>query len=501
MFNFTESCQTMSFNFAKSFFESCQKYPNHPAIITKGKQLSYKELFFEVSKVYRFLVANKVQDSIIGIYAKTDLQNAIGLLAIAAYGSAYLPLNPKFAVKRNQYIVENSGLNCILVFEDVSHFGEKTLRMTDCIPERETMHLTPVVEQELAYVLYTSGSTGVPKGVPVSKENVEALFNFFLTNYNFSEKDRFIQTFDWTFDISVLAFFFPLMVGASISFLPKEGLKFLQILGILQKQEITAAFLVPSVAALSKKYLPEIVLPKLKYCFFAGEALSHDLMEIWQKSCPNCQIENHYGLTETAVYITRYVWHKTRSAKEAFNGIVPIGKLYPGTKMLILDKNNQSCKVGEIGELCLSGKQVITQYINNDFTERFFNKNRNGECLVFFRTGDLVKLNDSNEMLYIGRNDEQIQLQGHRVELKEIAFYLQKITERLCTVIAKKDVNGNLFLVAFVEQNEQTEKDILSVLAENINQYMLPKKIVFVKKMPLNQNEKIDKAALQKLNV
>lgn len=488
----------MPFNFAQSFFKMCQKFPDHSAVYTQNRSYSYKELYEAVEGIYRLLLTTNVKANAIGVYTFPNLQTAASILAISAYGSAYVPINPKFPIARNCLILQDSEIEFILSSEELKDYECQVL-LTDDLPKAKTTYsfdLPPIVEQDLAYVLYTSGSTGLPKGVPLSKENLGELFNFFLQEYDFNENDRFLQNFEWTFDASVWSFLLPLITGGSTYLLSGEGIKFVAILKALQEHKITAVLLVPSVLALGQKYLKELHFPELRFCVFGGEALSHSLLTQWKKVCPNARMENHYGLTEASVHISRYVWEEERSAKESYNDIVPIGKIYPNTDFLIIDEQMENCPVGVPGDLCLAGPQIVNHYVNNVEPDRFFDRVENGVSKHYFRTGDLVKLNENGNLLYVGRNDEQVQIQGHRVELKEIEFEMKKLLDGPAAVVVHEDELNRKTLIAFVEEDKYSESQIKEKLEAKLGFYMIPKRVIVLKEMPLSINGKIKKKEL-----
>jgi len=490
------------FNLASGFFESHQKYPQNTALFYNRQVYTYQFLLERVLVIYEFLCNHKVQASLIGIHCKNKVEAVASIIAISAYGAAYVPLSPQSPIQRNQFIVKDCKLK-ILLTDDVLSLSSNNLNCQTLNLPSEEISPTNIyypqrkIEQDIAYILYTSGSTGKPKGVPVSIDNIAPLFRYFDKQFHFHEKDRFLQVFEWTFDISIFALLTPLYKGASCYLLPETGLKFLNILMQLKEQQITVVCLVPSLLSLTKKYFKDLSLPKMHHCFFAGEALSHTALEEWTQVVPNAQIYNFYGPTEAAIFCTSYLWEKTASAQESVNDIVPIGKVLPNLEYWIVDKKNEIVPKGQIGELCISGKQVIRQYLNNIHPEKFFKDNGKH----FYKTGDLVQLNQQDNLIYIGRNDEQVQIQGHRVELKEIEYYLKKILACSAAVIVQKSKLGEDILVAFVEKEEINEIELKQQLLLHLNSYMLPRHIVSIREMPLNVNGKVDRKNLEKYNL
>lgn len=511
---------TVANTLASRFFESCRQFPHKNAVFSENQHYTYSELYVFVEAIYQQICEQTAGKSIvsIGVYCDNSIMTAAAILAISAYGAAYVPLNPDFPKERNQFIVEDCGLSVVLVFENIlEKIGEVSIiddidgvefiEIKAQIPlesNNKKFVLRQIVEQNTAYILYTSGSTGKPKGVPVTFDNVRQLFDFVDNHYDFNENDRFLQVFEWTFDISVFAFFCPLYVGGCCYFLPNTGMKFMNILQSIQQNKINVLCLVPSVLNLSKRYFDELNFDFIRYFIFSGEALTHSLAVEWSKVIPNAQIENFYGLTETAVFMTHYLWENDMSEQESLNGIVPLGKLFPGIDFLLLDNDDNELNnladtndSSEVGELCVSGPQIIEAYVNNVQPERFFDRTINGKTKRFYKTGDLVRLSKRGNFVYVGRNDEQVQLQGHRVELKEVEYHLKKITQTPVAVVVQKKSANEERLVGFVEQSSFTENQIIAALSKSLSYYMVPKRIIVMDALPLSLNGKIDKKTLR----
>ncbi|MCB0515652.1 MAG: AMP-binding protein [Chitinophagales bacterium] len=487
---------------AHYFLENCRRFPQQTAIVVpKDKSYTYEELFQQVHLIYQHLVAQNITDTRIGIYCTNDVWTVAAILAVSAYGAAYVPINPKFPTSRNAFIVADCNLRCVLSSEPTIFFGENIslicLSQLNNTEQVAPYYLNPQLAVDVAYILYTSGSTGVPKGVPVKGESVAMLFDFLLQNYHFSEKDTFLQCFEWTFDMSVLCLFGAFLKGSCCYLMEESSIKWVQILQYIQQYKISVLALVPSVIALSQKYLPQLVFSHVRYCFFSGEALLHSHTAVWAKTVPLAQIVNMYGLTESAIVISYYNFEENISAKESVNDIVPIGHFFPETTILLVNEKGDEVNSGEIGELCLAGKQLIVAYINQVHEERFFYYQKNAQTLLFYRSGDLVKRNKWGNYLYIGRNDEQVQIQGYRVELKEIEEVLSKIAHCRAAVVAKEDENKNAYLVAFVEKPTLDLTSIAQKMQELVSFYMLPKKIIILNELPLSLNGKIDKKTLK----
>lgn len=458
--------------------------------------------------IYGLIPKNNLYERI-GIYCNDDVYTYAAILAVNFYGAAYIPLNSKFPIARNKNIVEECELELILtsgeenmlteVFDGIeivcSHvepFGsnqDKLSRSMSGSNGKLKQIIYKKVNQPTAYILFTSGSTGEPKGVPVSHENVKYFFDFYFKEYDFTEQDNFLQVYELTFDVSVFSFFMPLFVGACCYVLPENGIKPMKIIEYLQKHKITTVSMVPTVLNYLKNYLEEILLPDLRFSFFSGDSLYQQLAVKWKKCIPNAKIHNFYGPTETTIVCTRYVFNEKLSETESVNEIVPLGKAFEGMEILIVDENNQPI---EKGELCFSGKQVIESYLNKVNEDSFFYFQE--KC--YYKTGDIVSVNTLGNLIFYGRKDNQVKVNGFRIELTEVEFAISKITGCNCLVIAKADKNKINCLIAFVESKKYKENNLTEILSSVLPEYMIPQQFIFIDKMELNVNGKFDKGAL-----
>ncbi len=481
------------------FLKNVVSFPERNAVFVDEKYYTYQQLWEIVDTIYQSIPINETYKTI-GIYCNNDIYTYASILAVNLYGAAYVPLNNKFPSIRNRTCVEQCELMLILSSsetEDLTMIAKGvTIIYTQVDNGKNDQKLFQIVnykktEQAIAYILFTSGTTGVPKGVPVSHSNENHFFNYFLTNYDFNEQDKFLQVYELTFDVSVFSFFMPLMVGACCYVLPDAGIKFLKTIEYLKKFDITVVSMVPIVLRYIAPYLKEISLPQLRYSFFSGDALFHELAVEWKRSLPSGEIHNFYGPTETTIVCTRYVFDEKKAKEESVNGIIPLGKIFEGMSFIIIDENHQLVNKGE---LCIAGTQVIACYLNNQHQDRFFIH----DSIRYYKTGDIVSLNKYGNLVFYGRTDSQVKINGYRIELLEIENAISKITNTAVVVLSKMTENRINKLIAYIEGitvNEKLLKDKLSNIFPN---YMIPQQFVAVEKFTLNANGKVDKPQLQK---
>jgi acyl-coenzyme A synthetase/AMP-(fatty) acid ligase len=337
--------------------------------------------------------------------------------------------------------------------------------------------------------LFTSGTTGEPKGVELTNSNINHFFRYQLTHYDFNQEDRFLQVYELTFDVSIFSFFMPLLTGGCCYVVPDKGLKFTNILRMLDEHKITVVSMVPTILSYIKNYLNEIKLPSLRLSIFSGDVLYHSLAVLWAKAIPNGVIHNFCGPTETTIVCLRYIFNEELSAKESVNGVVPLGKPMDGVEVIILDEENN---ITDKGELCATGTQVITHYLNNKNEHKFIEINNKR----WYRTGDMVLRNSDGNLCFLGRSDSQVKINGFRIELIEIEYAFQTFINNKAVVLNIKDENNINSLLAFVETEDLDDDEMKMKLSTHLPEYMIPKVIIAVEKFPLNINGKIDRGKL-----
>jgi non-ribosomal peptide synthetase component F len=284
----------------------------------------------------------------------------------------------------------------------------------------------------------------------------------------------------------------PLNLGACCYVVPQNGLKFLETIRLLKDHSITVSTFVPTILNHIDKYLNELQLPSLKYSFFIGDKLSHNLTCKWKKSIPNAEIFNFYGPTEATIMCSYYKWEESISKIESVNDVVPIGKLFPNIDYKIINIENSP---SEKGELYIKGNQVITNYNNRTNLESF---KKIEEGITYYKTGDLVHLNKKGNLIYHSRVDRQVKINGYRIEINEIeACIRRKINHPFC-VTTFKNKNQLNELVLFIENKGEGEvEDLINFLKQELPSYMIPQTVINIKNIPYNSNQKID---FKKLN-
>lgn len=435
------------------------------------------------------------ENSLIGVVIRNDFETYAALLLCWMSGKGYVPIQPNYPNQRIKDILETSEITSVFDSKDAVFAAEYGLKHINSYvqPTPLSSEISSVSLDSNAYVLFTSGTTGKPKGVPISWRNLQAFIDgFFELGYSLGRSDRFLQMFELTFDLSVMSFSIPSIIGASFHALDPSMIKPLALYDALDSQNISFALMVPSAVEMLAPYADDIELPHLKVTQFCGEAFRLNQFNIWKNCVPHSQIDNVYGPTEATIYCSRYTAHHPNENIKLLhqNGVVCIGIPMKTVKFHIDD--NQ--------ELCLGGHQTTHGYLNAtpEQTEKFFHL----DDVYFYKSGDIAVFEGNNYFCH-GRMDDQVKIQGYRIELSELEFAGSKVFENCtCKAVALSQDSGSelhLFVLNtegnFHENESETYRKSLNALLPD---YMAVKAIHLKSNFPLNDNGKIDKKQLIK---
>ncbi|WP_394938094.1 amino acid adenylation domain-containing protein [Psychromicrobium sp. YIM B11713] len=458
----------------------------------------------------------------VGILAYRNEVSYIGVAAALAAGAAFVPLNPKYPVQRTRAMVEAADLDAILVdalnvellseLSDVVKAGTvigfpqssasqlSGVQLGDAVLlDAAALHFATPLPQpisaepdDLAYLLFTSGTTGAPKGVPISHRNVRAHLSVNQRRYRISTDDRLSQTFEQTFDLSVFDMFMAWEHGATLC--PADPIELLDPASYVARHGLTVWFSVPSVITAAERAsgLKPASMPSLRLSLFCGEALTEHGATVWQAAAANSILENLYGPTELTIACSAYRWDPVLSPQECVRGNVPIGELYEDMVGFVLDERDLPVSPGEAGELCVTGSQMTAGYWRApQLDEGRFVEVQGLRC---YRTGDLVVARSAG-LIHLGRLDHQVQVGGHRVELGEVeaAMRAEGCLQAVCV-----PTSDGAALHGFVI-GEVPADAFRRGLAARLPSYMVPRTISYLEEFPLNANGKIDRGALTRM--
>lgn len=485
-------------NVLKKIIYNLDKYKDKEAFFIKEKFYTYEDLDISIRRIKKEL--ENIPDVHIGLVANDDLETYASIIALWMEGKCYIPLHPNQPIERCLNIIEQVGTNYILDSSEVSRYKDQKTIGTKYLSAAENIELSlnnNISDEALAYILFTSGSTGVPKGVPISRKNLAGFVDSFWTlGYELTEKDHCLQMFDLTFDLSVQSYLIPLLVGATTYTVSPARIKYEAVFELIDEHELTFTMMVPSVIHHLIPYLDEINAPSIRYALFAGEALLEDEVQKWSKCIPNARIDNVYGPTENTIYCTCYTY-KRDAVNKSTGGVLSIGKPMQGTSFIVIDENGNLLDTGQKGELCLSGIQLTNGYWNNPEKDKeaFFVENDQ----IFYRTGDICSIDSDNDIMYYGRCDSQVKIQGYRIELGEIEYHTNCILDNaISAAIVNTNKDKTVITLCVESENETTDK-ITNHLKTKVPEYMLPHSIHYFKQFPLNGNGKIDRKKLKEI--
>lgn len=480
-----------------------RKYPDYVAFVIDETSYTYKEVFARVRGIIPF-VQNNPED-ITGIIAEDCIETYASILAVLLAGKTYVILHPNYPDNRNRDIAEGNRDEISVIRSRIRHPPGTPRRDHVCLDPRirDEDATRPLGEQEYdenknAYIIFTSGSTGVPKGVPISRKNLNAFYTAYQQlGWQLGPTDRMLQMFELTFDVSVVSTLYPLTIGASVYTVGTGKLKYMRVYELMEDEELTFAAMPPSLLQFLSPYFDEIHVPKLKYLIVTAEAANADLLQRFRNCAPNAEFVNLYGPTEATIYCTSY--RIPEEGCKQHHGMVAIGQPFAGLDAIIMDEQETPVPTGEQGELWISGEQVMQGYWHDEEKSRQVFARFNGK--TYYKTGDLCSIDPDGDIIYRGRKDYQVKVQGFRVELSEIEYRAKKFfpEETNAVVVPKKEEDGGCQLHLFVASTTCDRDALLHYLKQHLPVYMLPTAVHLLEEFPLNTSGKIDRKTLTTL--
>ncbi|MBA4538757.1 amino acid adenylation domain-containing protein, partial [Bacillus aquiflavi] len=479
--------------------EQVQKCPDRVAIVFDESKITYRELNRRANRLAVLLREKGVsRNTLVGIIIKPGIEMAIGILSILKAGGAYIPIDPNYPKERKNSIIQDSGLDLLLM--ETEHRSK--LDLNGEIIDLELLnkntnnydHLPSVNEEnDLAYIIYTSGTTGTPKGVMIEHKSIVNNIVWRKNEYKLTENDCALQLFSFSFDGFVTSFFTPLVSGAQLILVKNDDVKNPpHLYKIIKSKKVTHFISTPSLYNSLLDEIDDGDELSLRIITLAGEEVTNSLLKKNSRKNVNVEIVNEYGPTENSVVTTAF-------RNLTYHSKVSIGKPIANNQIYILDEEQKLQPIGVPGELCISGASLAKGYVNNPklTSEKFvFNPFLQGSLM--YKTGDLARWLPDGNIEYLGRVDEQVKVRGFRIELKEIEHQLkehQSIDEVVVT--SAKDSKGSNFLCAYYISSEEINGSALrKFLEKRIPDFMIPSYFVKVDHFPLTINGKIDKKSL-----
>ncbi|OBR47788.1 non-ribosomal peptide synthetase [Paraburkholderia tropica] len=466
--------------------------------------MTYAQLDARADRIAAVLQrAGVAPDMPVGVAIERSFDLVASLIGILKAGAAYLPLDPDYPHERLAYMMADAGLSMVLTHGDIAERlsppEHVQLLRIDALPAQdERVVPAPVTlhPANLAYVLYTSGTTGRPKGVANTHGAMYARLAWMQSEYGLSASDTLLHKTPMGFDVAVWEIFWPLIVGAQVVIAePGDHRDPRRLARLIREHGVSAIHFVPSMLRLFVEDEEAKNCTGLRYLFSGGEALSADLQAKVLGAFPAVRFDNRYGPTEALINATYW------TCRDEGRSLVPIGRPIPGSQIHILDAGMNPVPVGVEGDLYIGGDILARGYAGRPAltAERFLPNPFDGwPASRLYRSGDRARWRPDGVVEYLGRDDHQVKIRGFRIELGEIEQALAGLPEvRASVVIARSGPDGSTRLVAYIVPVGSV--DLMQArdrLAAQLPEHMVPAKLVALERMPLTPNGKLDRAAL-----
>lgn len=458
-----------------------------------GENYTYKQMYSQMIKINSVL--SKYKHKQVLLYTKKSFFSYSAIFSIILSNNTWVPISPDMPELRNLEIIKQASPGLVLYGDSLPNvlkefFANKKIPVAS-IPEilsegdEREFGRNVFKKDDIAYIMFTSGSTGIPKGVAMTHENYINFVNNVLEILPFEEGEVFSDFHDFAFDISIFYLFACVFIQGAFSPIIEQKDKIMPIRHILENR-ITVWSCVPSIIKRIKEFRPnDRIISSIRIMFLCGEPLKLDVLRYCFENMALDNVFNFYGLTETGV---ENFWHRCSPEdleKYADFGMAPIGRPLPGNYI----------EVTKDKELCIGGCQVAKGYLGGRSPEKFVFKNG----MMWCKTGDIVE-EHGDVYLCKGRLDSQVKLSGHRVELMDIEAHiikLDKVDDAVCFV---ERIGDREFLVAALKARERIDaKTIQNSLKKELPVHMIPKDIFYLDKIPLNENGKTNRGKVRLL--
>lgn len=477
------------------------------AVIDEKSSVTYSQLEERSKRAGSFLSEKTDINKPIIIFAEKGIDALCSFFASAYAGCFYTLADPHLPAERLAVIQFILGAETVITNEK-NYDLAKTVFPSLQIFKAEEMQTAPVNEKRLSeiraeitdtmplYVNFTSGSSGVPKGVAVSHRSVIDFINTFCDTFNINENDIIGNQAPFDFDVSVKDIYSAMKTGATLVIIPREYFsKPTELMDFIVEHNMTTLiWAVSALSLINTFHILDYKTPEtVNKILFSGEVMPLKHLKDWQKHLPHAMFVNLYGPTEITCNCTYHIIDNSRE----YDSAVPIGKAFDNEKVFLLDAENKEVKEhGAVGEICVGGTALALGYYNNaEQTKKAFVQNPLCQAYIdmIYKTGDLAKYDENGDLVFCGRKDFQIKYMGHRVELEEIEKEIMKIdeVEKTCCIFDTEKKRLFAFYIGNIDRRELHKK-----LKDKLPLYMIPNALRKIDSMPLTKNGKTDRKAL-----
>lgn len=489
---------------------SVKKYSNKIAVIEEAKKITYSDLEKKSKVVGSYYASKDVFNEPILVFMDKGIDTLITFFGIVYAGCYYSLINPELPENRITQIKNVTGSRFVITdddhielahtyFSDIEVKNIKDLKEENLNEEALIRARENHIDYDPLYVNFTSGSTGVPKGVVISHRSVIDFIDKFTEIFHFTNEDLIANQAPFDFDVSVKDIYSAIRVGATLVIVPKKYFSNpSMLLDYLCDNEVTTMTWAVSALCLITTFhgLDYKVPTTVNKIIFSGEVMPLKHLKQWMEHLPNTMFVNIYGPTEITCNCTYHIIDKNREYVDK----IPIGKAFPNERVILLDDENKEVRESnKVGELCVAGTSLALGYYNNEEqTNSHFVQNPNIKNYIeyIYRTGDLAYYNELEELVFNGRKDFQIKYLGHRIELEEIDKAIMEYEEviRSCTIFDEEKSKVYGFYIGDI-----SKKDLHAKLKSVLPIYMIPTVLVQMDEFPMTKNGKIDRKKLMEL--
>ena len=490
--------------------KTCEKNKNKVAVIYKDEKITYEKLVENAKKVGTKLSSVVDNNDPVIVFMNKGIDALEAFFGVLYAGGCYSLINPEFpdvrieqikGVLNNKIVITNDEFinRAKEVFSDIEILNINDLLNANIDEEVLSNVRDNKMDIDPVYINFTSGSTGVPKGVMVSNRSIVDFINKFTDVFNITSEDIMANQAPFDFDVSVKDIYSAFFKGATLLIVPKEYFsKPAELLDYVCLNKATVMVWAVSALCLITTFhgLDYKVPTDVKKIIFSGEVMPIKHLKKWMEKLPDTMFVNAYGPTEITCNCTYHIIDRNREYEE----YIPIGKSFKNEKVFLLDENNNLItEPNKVGEICVSGSCLSLGYFNNwDQTNAHFIQNplNNKYFERIYLTGDLGRYDENNDLVFSGRKDFQIKYMGHRIELEEIDRAIMKVDGiiRTCTIFDEDKNRLYGFYIGDIDS-----KELKITLQKELPIYMIPTVLVKYDEFPITKNGKIDRKELMRM--